>query len=63
MFSTKINLLYLLSSLFSGPELLSSASDEANLFAKNFSKNSNLDDIGIFVPVFPSRTSPNSIFL
>ena len=63
VFSTKINLLYLLSSLFSGPELLSSASDEANLFAKNFSKNSNLDDIGIFVPVFPSRTSPNSIFL
>ena len=63
MFSTKINLLYLLSSLFSGPELLSSASDEANLFAKNFSKNSNLDDIGIFVPAFPSRTSPNSIFL
>ena len=63
VFSTKINLLYLLSSLFSGPELLSSASGEANLFAKNFSKNSNLDDIGIFVPAFPSRTSPNSIFL
>ena len=51
MFSAKINLLYLLSSLFNGHF-------QANLFAKNFSKNSNLDDIGIFLPVFPSRTSP-----
>ena len=33
--------------LFSGPELLSSASDKAKLFAKNFYKNSNLDDSGI----------------
>ena len=31
-------------SLFNGPEVLSFASDEAKLFAKNFSKNSNLDD-------------------
>ena len=30
--------------LFSGPELLSSASDKAKLFTENFSKNSNLDD-------------------
>ena len=30
--------------LFNGPEVLSSASDKAKLFAKNFSKNSNLDD-------------------
>ena len=33
--------------LFSGPELLSSASDKAKLFAENFSENSNLDDAGI----------------
>ena len=43
--------------LFNGPEVLSSASDEAKLFAKNFSKNSILDDSGISLPVFPSRTS------
>ena len=42
--------------LFNGPEVLSSASDKAKLFAKNFSKNSNLDDSGISLPVFPSRT-------
>ena len=34
--------------VFNGPELLSSASDKAKLFAKNFSENSNLDDLGIF---------------
>ena len=33
--------------LFNGPEVLSSASDKAKLSAKNFSKNSNLDDSGI----------------
>ena len=43
--------------LFNGPEVLSSASDKANLFAKNFSKNSNLDDSGISLPVFPCRTN------
>ena len=37
--------------------MLSSASDKARLFAKNFSKNSNLDDSGISLPVFPSRTN------
>ena len=36
--------------------MLSSASDKAKLFAKNFSKNSNLSDSGISLPVFPSRT-------
>ena len=36
---------------------MSSASDKAKLFAKNFSKNSNLDDSGISLPVFPSRTN------
>ena len=41
--------------LFNGPEvLLSSASDEAKLFVKNVSKNSNLDDSDISLPVFPS---------
>ena len=37
--------------------MLHSASDNAKLFAKNFSKNSNLDDSGISLPVFPSRTN------
>ena len=44
-------------SLFNGPEVLSSASGKAELFAKNFSKNSGLDDSGISLPVFPSRTN------
>ena len=43
--------------LFNGPELLSSASDKAKFFVKNLSKNSNLDDSGISLPVFPSRTN------
>ena len=43
--------------LFNSPEVLSSASDKAKLFAENFSKNSNLDDSGISVPVFPSGTN------
>ena len=42
---------------FNRPEVLSSASDNAKLFTKNFSKNSNLDDSGISLPVFPSRTN------
>ena len=40
-----------------GPKVLSSASDKAKLFAENFSKSSNLDDSGISLPVFPSKTS------
>ena len=43
--------------LFNRPEVLSSASDKAKLFAENFSLNSNLDDSGISLPVFPSRTN------
>ena len=43
-----------LPSLFNGPEVLSSAFDKAQLFAENFSKNTNLDDSGISLPVFPS---------
>ena len=42
---------------FNGPEMLSSASDTAKLFAESFSMNSNLDDSGISLPVFPSRTN------
>ena len=37
--------------------MVSSASDKAKLFAENFSKNSNLDDSGISLPVFLSRTN------
>ena len=43
--------------LFNGPEVLSSASDEAKLFAETFSLNSNLDGSGVSLPVFPSRTN------
>ena len=43
--------------LLNGPEVLSSASDKAKLFAKKFSKNSNLNDSGISLPIFPSRTN------
>ena len=42
--------------LFNRPEVLSSASDKAKLFAENFSMNSNLEDSGVSLPVFPSRT-------
>ena len=37
--------------------MLSSASDKAKLFAKTFSKYPNLDDSGVCLPVFPSRTN------
>ena len=37
--------------------MLSSASDRAKLFAKNFSENSNFDDSGISLPASPSRTN------
>ena len=43
--------------LFSGLEVLTAASDETKLFPENFSKNSNLDDSVISLPVFPSRTN------
>ena len=43
--------------LFNSPVLLSSASDKAKIFAENFSENSNLDDLGISLPVFSSRTN------
>ena len=43
--------------LFNDLEVLSSASDKAKLFAEKFSMNSTLDDSGISLPVFPSRTN------
>ena len=43
--------------LFNSPEVLSSASDKAKLFAENFSMNSNLDDSGISLPIFLSITN------
>ena len=43
--------------LFNSPEVLSSAFDKAKWFTENFSKNSNLDDSGISLLVFPSRTN------
>ena len=43
--------------LLNGPEVLSSASDKPELLAENFSMNSNLDDSGMSLPVFPSRTN------
>ena len=51
---SKLNLLYL---LYSATWRCSSASDKAKLVAKSFSKNSNLDDSGISLPVFPARTN------
>ena len=43
--------------LFNRLEVLSSASDKAKLFAKNFPKNSNFDDSGISLPVFSPRAN------
>ena len=45
-----------ISPLLNGLEELSTAPDKAKLFSTNFSKKSNLNDYGIFLPVFPSRT-------
>ena len=43
--------------LFNRPEVFSSAFDKAKLFAKNFSKNSDLNYSSISLPVFLSRTN------
>ena len=43
--------------LFIRLEVLSSATDKVKLFAKNLSKNSNLDGSGISLPVFLFRTN------
>ena len=47
--------------LFSGLEVLSSASVKAKLFPKNFSKIYNLDDLDISLYVFLSSTNLNCI--
>ena len=43
--------------VFNSLVVLSSASNKEKLFAETFSKNSNLDDSGISLPVFPSKTN------
>ena len=43
--------------LFNSPGVLSCSSYKAKLFAKIFSQNSNHDDLGISLPVFPSVTN------
>ena len=50
---------YSIPSLFNGLEVLSSASDEEeeHLFVKNISKKTNLNDSGIYLLDFSSRTS------
>ena len=55
VFLTKMNLLYLL--YFNCPIVLPSGSDKETLFAENFSKNSNLNSSGIFLPTFAYRTN------
>ena len=47
--------------ILNSPEVLSCVSDKAKFFDQNFSKNSNLDDSGISLSLFPSGT--NLIFL
>ena len=42
--------------LFNGPEVLSSAPDKAELFAKIFATNSNIKDDGVPLPDFDTRT-------
>ena len=43
--------------LLNALEVLSSASDKAKLFAANFSKNSDLNDSGVSLPVFSNRAN------
>ena len=47
--------------LFNSLKVLSSASDKAKLCSENLSKNCNLDNSCISLPVFPSRTNLNCI--
>ena len=42
--------------LINGPEVISSSIDKAELFAKNFASNSNLDDKGCALPNYSSKT-------
>ena len=43
--------------LFNDPEVLTFVSDKVKLFVKNFPKNSKLEDLGIPLPIFSSRTN------
>ena len=43
--------------LFNDPEVLSSASDKAKAFVKDFSNKTNFDDSCLSLPVFCSRTN------
>ena len=43
--------------LFNNAEVLPSASHEAKLFPNSFSKNTNIDDLDVSLPAFPSRTN------
>ena len=47
--------------LFSSPEVLSSASNKAKLFAENFWKNSNIDDSGISLKLHNISVTPKSV--
>ena len=49
--------------LFNRLEVLSSASDKAKSLAENFSKNSNLNDSGISLSIFPSNLKLHNISL
>ena len=51
--------------LFNDQEVLSSGSGKAKLLVKNFSKNSNLDDLGISLPVSTTnlKLHNNSVIL
>ena len=46
----------IIATIINGPEILSSASDKATLFVKNFAANSNLHDTNHVLPNFPSHT-------
>ena len=48
---------FAISPLYNDPKVLSFVSDNAKLFAENVSKNSNLDDSGVSLHVFPARTN------
>ena len=43
--------------MFNGAEVLSSTFAKAKLFVENFSKNPDLDGLGISLCIFPSRTN------
>ena len=55
LFPTNVNLLYLLYSMARRCCLLHLIKQDCLL--KNFSRNSNIDDLGIYLPVFPLRTN------